>query len=424
MTRENIKLFSEMHAEPSWLADLRQKAFDKIETLELPVIERVKFHRWNLGDGTITENEPSANVPDFTALDHHLKLVQVGTQTVFEQTPVELAEQGVVFTDFHSALEEIPELIEEFFMSSVKYDDDKLAAYHTAYFNSGAVLYIPDNVEITEPIEGIFYQDSDSNVPFNKHIMIIAGKNSKINYLERLESRGEGSAKATAKATANITVEVIARSGAQVKFAAIDRLGENVTAYISRRGKLGNDASIDWAIGVMNEGNVVADFDSDLIGNGSHADLKVVALSSGRQVQGIDTRVTNYGCNSIGNILQHGVILEKATLTFNGIGHIIKGAKGADAQQESRVLMLSDQARSDANPILLIDENDVTAGHAASIGQVDPEDMYYLMSRGLDKATAERLVVRGFLGSVIVEIPVKEVRDEMIATIEEKLSKR
>ena len=420
MTKENIKLFSEMHAEPSWLADLRQKAFDKIESLELPVIERVKFHRWNLGDGTITESEPSANVPDFTALDNHLKLVQVGTQTVFEQIPVELAEQGVVFTDFHSALEEIPELIEEFFMSSVKYDDDKLAAYHTAYFNSGAVLYIPDNVEIKEPIEGIFYQDSDSDVPFNKHIMIIAGKNSKISYLERLESRGEGNA----KATANITVEVIARSGAQVKFAAIDRLGENVPAYISRRGKLGNDASIDWAIGVMNEGNVVADFDSDLIGNGSHADLKVVALSSGRQVQGIDTRVTNYGCNSIGNILQHGVILEKATLTFNGIGHIIKGAKGADAQQESRVLMLSDQARSDANPILLIDENDVTAGHAASIGQVDPEDMYYLMSRGLDKATAERLVVRGFLGSVIVEIPVKEVRDEMIATIEEKLSKR
>ena len=420
MTKETIKLFSEMHAEPSWLADLRQKAFDKIESLELPVIERVKFHRWNLGDGTITESEPSATVPNFTALDNHLKLVQVGTQTVFEQIPLELAEQGLVFTDFYSALEEIPELIEEYFMSSVKYDDDKLAAYHTAYFNSGAVLYIPDNVEITEPIQGIFYQDSDSHVPFNKHILIIVGKNSKISYLERLESCGE----ASAQTTANITVEVIAGSGAQVKFAAIDRLGENVTAYISRRGKLGNDASIDWAIGVMNEGNVVADFDSDLIGNGSHADLKVVALSSGRQVQGIDTRVTNYGCNSIGNILQHGVILEKATLTFNGIGHIIKGAKGADAQQESRVLMLSDQARSDANPILLIDENDVTAGHAASIGQVDPEDMYYLMSRGLDKATAERLVVRGFLGSVIVEIPVKEVRNEMIATIEEKLSKR
>lgn len=420
MTKELIHEFSQVHAEPAWLADLRQQAFDQIDQLDLPVIERVKFHRWNLGDGRISDSEPLTNVLDFTALGDNLKFIQMGTQTVLEQLPADLAEQGVIFTDFHSALEEIPELVEKHFMSSVKYDEDKLAAYHTAYFNSGAVLYVPDNVEIDQPIEGIFYQDSESDVPFNKHILIIAGKHSKVSYLERLETYGEGSV----PVTANITVEVIAQAGAQIKFSAIDRLGENVTAYISRRGKLDNDAMIDWAIGVMNEGNVVADFDSDLYGNGSHADMKVVALSSGKQVQGIDTRVTNYGCNSIGNILQHGVILEKGTLTFNGIGHIIKGAKGADAQQESRVLMLSDQARSDANPILLIDENDVTAGHAASIGQVDPEDMYYLMSRGLDKATAERLVVRGFLGSVIVEIPVKEVRDEMIENIDIILAKR
>ena len=420
MTIELIQEFSQLHAEPEWLASLRQKAFVKIDQLDLPIIERVKFHRWNLGDGRISDSEPLTSVPDFTSLGDNLKFIQMGTQTVLEQLPADLAEQGVVFTDFHTALEEIPELVEKHFMSAVKYDEDKLAAYHTAYFNSGAVLYVPDNVEIDQPIEGIFYQDSESDVPFNKHILIIAGKHSKVNYLERLETYGEGSV----PATANITVEVIAQAGAQIKFSAIDRLGQNVTAYISRRGKLDNDAMIDWAIGVMNEGNVVADFDSDLYGKGSHADMKVVALSSGKQVQGIDTRVTNYGCNSIGNILQHGVILEKGTLTFNGIGHIIKGAKGADAQQESRVLMLSDQARSDANPILLIDENDVTAGHAASIGQVDPEDMYYLMSRGLDKATAERLVVRGFLGSVIVEIPVKEVRDEMIENIDIILAKR
>ena len=420
MTKETINHFSQMHAEPEWLVNVRQAAFDKIDKLELPVIERVKFHRWNLGDGTLSESEVLANVPDFTALNDHLTLVQVGTQTVLEQLPTELAEQGVIFTDFYTALEEIPEIMEKYFMSSVKYDEDKLAAYHTAYFNSGAVLYIPDNVEINQPIEGIFYQDSESDVPFNKHILIIAGKHSKFTYLERLETYGSGSL----SATANITVEVIAQAGAQIKFSAIDRLGENVTAYISRRGKLDDDSMIDWAIGVMNEGNVIADFDSDLFGRGSHADMKVVALSRGKQIQGIDSRITNYGCNSIGNILQHGVILEKGTLTFNGIGHIIKGAKGADAQQESRVLMLSDKARSDANPILLIDENDVTAGHAASIGQVDPEDMYYLMSRGLDKATAERLVVRGFLGSVIVEIPVKEVRAEMIENIDEILAKK
>lgn len=311
-------------------------------------------------------------------------------------------------------------MIEAAFGSAASYDEDKLAAYHTAYFNSAAVLYVPDNVEVETVVEGIFYQDSDSDTPFNKHVLVIVGKNSSVSYLERFESIGQGST----KATANISVEIIAADGAQVKFSAIDRLGEHVTTYISRRGRHGRDATIDWALGVMNEGDVIADFDSDLMGDGSHANLKVVAVSSGRQVQGIDTRVTNYGCNSVGHILQHGVILERGTLTFNGIGHIIKGAKGADAQQESRVLMLSDKARSDANPILLIDENDVTAGHAASIGQVDPEDLYYLMSRGLDQKTAEQLVIRGFLGTVITEIPIKAVRDEMIDVVDSKLEKR
>lgn len=420
MTKESILTFSQSKAEPAWLQEKRLAAFDKIDDLELPRIERVKFQRWNLGDGTITESPISANVPDFTSFGENPKLVQLGTQTVLESLPAKLVEQGVVFTDFHSALEEIPQVIEKYFATALKFDEDKLSAYHTAYFNSGSVLYVPDNVEIDLPLEGIFLQDSASNVPLNKHVLIIAGRHAKVNYLERFETIGDSDV----KATANIAVEVLAQAGSQVKFAAIDRLGNNITTYISRRGRLDNDASIDWALGVMNEGNVIADFDSDLIGNGSHAELKVVAASSGRQIQGIDTRVTNYGNNSIGHILQHGVILERGTLTFNGIGHIIKGAKGADAQQESRVLMLSDKARSDANPILLIDENEVTAGHAASIGQVDPEDMYYLMSRGIDKETAERLVIRGFLGTVITEIPVKAVRDEMIAVLDEKLDKR
>lgn len=420
MTKEQIQNFSLEHAEPAWLSDLRQSAFEQIDRLELPVIERVKLHRWNLGDGTIAENEGLANVPDFTALDNNPKLVQVGTQTVLEQLPADLVEQGVVFTDLYSALEVIPEVIKKYFGTALKIDEDKLAAYNAAYFNATAVLYVPDNVVVEQPIEGLYYQDATSSVPFNKRVLVIAGKNSQINYLERFESLGNGEL----EVSANITVEVLALEGSQVKFSAIDRLGKHVTTYMSRRGRLSKDASIDWALGVMNQGNVVADFDSDLMGNGSHSDLKVVALSSGRQIQGIDSRVTNYGQHSVGHILQHGVILERGTLTFNGIGHIIRGAKGADAQQESRVLMLSDKARSDANPILLIDENEVTAGHAASIGQVDPEDMYYLMSRGLDRATAERMVIRGFLGSVITEIPVKEVRDEMVQVIEDQLSKR
>lgn len=141
------------------------------------------------------------------------------------------------------------------------------------------------------------------------------------------------------KRTAPTSSSKSSRKPAHSQILCSRHAGRKHIVYINRRGHLLKDSSIEWAIGVMNDGNVISDFDSDLIGEGSHSEIKVVAVSTGRQVQGIDTRVTNYGKHSIGHILQHGVIMDRSTLTFNGIGHIIKGAKGADAQQESRVLM-------------------------------------------------------------------------------------
>lgn len=418
--KEQLATFSALHEEPAWMSDLRQKALAQMDELELPFFERVRYHRWPLLDLPTGAFDPAAKdvgVVAFDELNDNPMLVQVDDTTVLEQMPQHLADKGVIFTDLFTAMTEHSELVQEYFMTkAVLPEEDKLTAAHAAFFNSGAFLYVPKNVVIEEPVEAIFQQTANEH--FFKHVLIVAEENSELTYMERFTSEGDS----TAKVPANIVVEVIAKAGARIKFSAVDRLGGNLTTYLNRRGHLMKDASIDWAIGVMNDGNVIADFDSDLVGDGSHSEVKVVAIGAGKQTQAIDTRVTNKAPHSIGHILQHGVIRDKATLTFNGIGHIIKGAKGADAQQESRVLMLSDNARGDANPILLIDENEVTAGHAASVGRVDPEEMYYLMSRGLPKAEAERLVIRGFLGAVLTEIPVKAAQDEFVEVIEGKLS--
>ncbi|MCB5951789.1 Fe-S cluster assembly protein SufD [Enterococcus sp. BWT-B8] len=417
---DDINAFSAQMEEPSWMNEIRQSALEQTDVLELPKIERVKFHRWPLLDVQLEDYMPDAGFAvQFTEMKDNPVLVQQNTVTIFEQLSTELAEKGVIFTDLFTAMKDYPELVKEYYMTkAVLVDEDKLTAFHAAFMNSGVFLYVPKNVVIKEPIESIFIQDSTSKQSFFKHVLIVADEHSEINYLERFMTTGEGKE----KVSANIVVEVIAKAGAKVKYSAMDQLGENLTTYMNRRGHIMRDASVDWALGVLNDGDVVADFDSDLVGEASHSEVKVVAISAGRQTQGIDTRVTNKASHSVGHILQHGVIRERGILTFNGIGHILKGAKGADAQQESRVLMLSDKARGDANPILLIDENEVTAGHAASVGRVDPEEMYYLMSRGLPKAEAERLVIRGFLGSVITAIPVKEVQKEFIEVIERKLN--
>lgn len=417
---ELIQQFSAQMKEPEWMLALRKTALTTLKDLDWPVFERVRYETWPLLQVPILaplEEKGTREAPEANKTVQNPRIVQVGTRTTNEYLPQKYKEQGVIFTDIFTALREHSDLLEEAYMKiAVKPEEDKLTAFHAAFMTSGLFLYVPKNVVIEEPLEALFVQDSHQKNSWMKHVLIYADTNSAFSYAEKYETTG------SEKNAANIIVEVIAKPGAKVKFSAVDQLGKNTTVYINRRGHILKDASIEWAIGVMNTGKVIADFDSDLIGEGSHSEVKVVAISMGNQVQGIDTRVTNVGRNSIGHILQHGVILDKSTLTFNGIGHIIKGAKGADAQQESRILMLSENARGDANPILLIDENDVTAGHAASVGRVDPEEMYYLMSRGIPKQEAERLVIRGFLGAVITAIPLRSVREELVDTIERKLS--
>ena len=412
--------FSLSKGEPEWMTKFRQEALAKADELPLPHIDRVKFHRWPLFDieDMADQYSEAGNVAAFDEMKDNPVLVQQGTWTTFEQLSTELAEKGVIFTDLFTALQEHPDLVKEYYMQkAVKMDEDQLTALHAAFMNTGLFLYVPKNVVIDEPIEALFFQAGDIAQHYFKHVLIVADEHSEFSYLERFQTTGEE----LKKVSGNIVVEVIAKAGAKVKYSAVDQLGESITSYMKRRGYIMRDATVDWAIGVMNDGNVIADFDSDLVGEGAHSEVKIVAISSGKQTQGIDTRVTNKAPHTIGHILQHGVIRERGALTFNGIGHILKGAKGADAQQESRVLMLSDKARGDANPILLIDENEVTAGHAASVGRVDPEEMYYLMSRGLHKEEAERLVIRGFLGSVLTAIPVEAVRKELVEVIEGKL---
>jgi len=112
---------------------------------------------------------------------------------------------------------------------------------------------------------------------------------------------------------------------------------------------------------------------------------------------------------------------ERSTAIFNAIGKIEHGATRTNAEQESRMLMLSEKARGDANPILLIDENDVTAGHAASVGRIDPMQMYYLMSRGITRDEAERLIIHGFLAPVVGQLPIASVRKQLTELIERKV---
>ena len=174
-------------------------------------------------------------------------------------------------------------------------------------------------------------------------------------------------------------------------------------------------------LGLMNDGNTISENTTHLVGDGSYGDTKTVVVGRGKQKQNFTTKIIHLGKHTEGYILKHGVVKDNASSIFNGIGKIEHGASKSNAEQESRVLMLSEKARGDANPILLIDEDDVTAGHAASVGRVDPVQLYYLMSRGISQKEAERLVIHGFLAPVVNEFPIEGVKKQLTEVIERKV---
>lgn len=401
--------------EPNWLTAIRYNAANLVPNLKLPTIDKVDYQRWPLFEFNETQNESKEIPTEIQAELSNYQFASLGIQTIKSEITDDMQSQGVIVTDFKTALRDHEELVHDYLAKVVKADEDQLTAINLALVSSGVVVYVPKNVHLSEPIQLLQVQDSRAKQNFVNRTLIIAEENCSFQVLQRTFTVGDQAN------PAHVTVEVMAKAGSHVRFSALDSMGEKTHSYFNRRGVLARDAQVDWTLGVLNQGNTIADFDSDLNENGAHAEVKSVAISTGKQMQGINTRVTNRGKYSEGNILQRGVILDQATLVFNGIGKIIHGAHGAKAQQENRILMLSDRARGDANPILLIDENDVIAGHAASVGRINQQQLYYLMSRGLPKKVAQRLVIRGFLGVILREIPSETVRQQMVEMIERKL---
>jgi len=425
--QDYVRSFSAERKEPSWLLDLRLQALAKAEGLPLPKPDKTNITKWNFTQFTnhIVKSEPLSSLNELPEAVKALIDLSEENKNLYVQrdsTPAyislseDLKAKGVIFTDIFTAVSEHGDLVQKYFMKDgVKVDEHRLTALHAALVNGGVFVYVPKNVEIDAPLQAVYIHENPEATLFN-HVIVVADDNSKVTYVENYISTNE-----QANAIVNIVTEVFANTNARVFFGAVDNLAKGVTTYVNRRGIAGRDGRIEWALGLMNDGDTVSENITRLIGDGSYGDTKTVVVGRGEQTQNFTTSVIHYGKHTEGYILKHGVVKDSATSIFNGIGKIEHGASKSNAEQESRVLMLSEKARGDANPILLIDEDDVTAGHAASVGRVDPIQLYYLMSRGISRAEAERLIIHGFLAPVVNEIPIEGVKKQLIEVIERKV---
>ncbi len=435
MTTETLNIseaqlvdYSQSQNEPSWMTELRKEAFRQAESLEMPKPDKTKLNKWDF-DSFKQHETQGAVFHDLKELPSEIDriinventenlVIQHNNTSAYTKVNDKALQDGVIIEHISEALINHSELVQKYFMKdAVTVDEHRLTALHTALMNGGIFVYVPKNVVVEHPIQYVVLHD-DENASFFNHVLLVTEESAEVTYVENYLSTASGEGNQL-----NIVSEVIAGANSNISYGSVDFLDKGFTGHIIRRGVTEADATIKWSLGLMNEGDQIIDNTTNLIGDRSTSELKSVVVGRGDQTINLTSRIVQYGKETDGYILKHGVMKENASSIFNGIGHIKHGGSGSAANQESRVLMLSEHARGDASPILLIDEDDVEAGHAASVGRVDPEQLYYLMSRGISQREAERLVIHGFLDPVVRELPIEDVQRQLREVIELKIGK-
>lgn len=402
--------------EPTWFLNTRKLALYKSYTLPFPKLESMELERWNLFNVDFStlrlENEGNVEIAEYGINSDDFAVIQKNNTIVHINIPEKYADK-VVIKDIFSAMSD--DHIKDSFMSVVDYAESKVTTVHYTLLNSGLFIDVKDNAVIEEPLQYIVISDKEQSL-FN-HVTIQVGNNAKFNFIENYVNNQKDD-----KAPFSLVSEVVAHDGAKVNYSSITNQPGQKRGTILRRGLTYKDSLINWNVAAMDEADVYHDNTTNILGDGSEANLKIVTLGVKEQKTYFNSEVVNQGLSSKGDILQHGVLLDRSHIVFNGVGFIVKGATGSNAYQSSRMLTLSSEAKADANPMLLIDENDVMAGHGASLGRIDEEQLYYLQSRGLTRKESSRLLVHGFLSPVISELTVDKIKELVTVLIDEKIN--
>ena len=402
--------------EPTWFLNTRKLALYKSYTLPFPKLESMELERWNLFNVDFSnlrlENEGNVEIAEYGINSDDFAVIQKNNTIVHINIPEKYADK-VVIRDIFSTMND--DHIKDSFMSVVDYAESKVTAVHYTLLNAGLFIDVKDNAVIEEPLQYIVITDKEQSL-FN-HVTIQVGNNAKFNFIENFVNNQKDD-----KAPFSLVSEVVAHDGAKVNYSSITNQPGQKRGTILRRGLTYKDSLINWNVAAMDEADVYHDNTTNILGDGSEANLKIVTLGVKEQKTYFNSEVVNQGLSSKGDILQHGVLLDRSHIVFNGVGFIVKGATGSNAYQSSRMLTLSSEAKADANPMLLIDENDVMAGHGASLGRIDEEQLYYLQSRGLTRKESSRLLVHGFLSPVISELTVDKIKELVTVLIDEKIN--
>jgi Fe-S cluster assembly protein SufD len=407
---------------------LRSQAFERFGSLPVPSQET---EEWRYTDLSNFELDFTPHVEGLTAThldqvpDHILTtagdvsaraglLIQHNSTTTIAHLDPAIR-KGVHFESIDAAVADHPELVEPYLHTLVPFDRTKFTALHAAFRTGGTFIYVPRDTAIELPIQALTYLDADGAAIF-PHTLLVVDAGSEVTFIDRYVSPDLG------RAFSNAITEIYVGDGANVRYAAIQEWGRGVTHLGIQRATVGRDATLRTLNIGFGASLARAEAETVLAEPGGFSEMLGVFFADEDQHFDHRSIQDHVAPNCTSDLLYKGALRDHSRAVYSGWVHVRPDAQKTNAMQTSRNIVLSEHAKADAIPNLEIEANDVRCGHAASVGPVDEDAIFYLTSRGIPRAQAERLIVSGFFQEVLDRVKIDEVREGAEKAIQDELN--
>jgi Fe-S cluster assembly protein SufD len=427
-TPEMIPALSKDWAGPAFLREYREQAWAAYKKLPMPTIKdeawrRTDIHalessRFTVPDGNGLKKLPAA--PKWLTRPMVSKMhggqVILGPDHTKISLDESLAQQGVIFTDLQTAEREHPNLLANIIGQIVKPDEGRFAALTAAMEKYGVFAYIPSGVQVEIPLHSVIWGPGEGLAYFS-HIMVWLEPGSSLTYVHEAASP-DGEAQQSLHSG---LVEIHISDNARLQFVELQSWGDNVWNFSHERAQVGRDANLEWIFGALGS-NLTKNFSEiDLIGEGATGKMSGFYFTDGKQHLDHDTQQNHLAPHTTSDLLFKGALMGSSRSVWQGMIYVAPGAQKTDGYQANRNLILSPKARADSIPGLEILADDVRCTHGATVGKIDEDSVFYLLSRGIPYAEAEHLIVEGFFDPIMQRIPFDGVRKRFQQAIINKM---
>ncbi len=423
LSEDIVREISRMKNEPEWMLKRRLKALDIFNKKPMPLqgmwanseLAELNFNdiyyyvrpgeksekSWDDVPENIRNTFEKLGIPEAERKFLAGVGAQYESESVYHSLRAEWEKLGVIFLDMDSALREYPDVVKEYFGTIIPAADNKFAALNTAVWSGGSFVYVPKGVKVDIPLQAYFRINAENMGQFERTLIVVE-EGAEVHYIE-----GCTAPVYTTNSLHSAVVEIAVKKDGKCRYTTIQNWANNIFNLVTKRAVAYENAQMEWVDGNIGSRLTMKYPSVYLMGRGAKGEVLSVAYAGEGQHQDAGAKMVHAAPDTTSRITNKSVSAHGGRTTYRGLAKVLPGATNAKINVVCDALILDDKSASDTIPFIEIEEDKATLAHEATVGKIGEDQLFYLMSRGLNEAEALSMIVLGFMEPFTRELPME-----------------